>query len=183
MLSRETGAGMDSGANRRGRQNDEGGTKRQATPRLAPACRSEGGRSHPDALKGRMNLERGARSQTSPPDDVWCGGQGVGSRLGRTAFGSGEDSDSSVRDAAAFGSRRSSEAAAFGQRWSEHASRTLRERGSPRGEFSGLNFSPGSSLGEDGEDRVERPRSRSEERNQNRCYPRMCRPCRKNPTP
>lgn len=151
-----------------------------------------------------MNLKRGARSHRSPSQDRWCGGQGVWSRLGREAFGPSEDARPSGR--ATTDSSERAWAVAFGWRSGDGPSgleplaerRGLRAFGSDVGALMVGSASecpedsvgemksmrgvlrsvkgPGSSFEEDGEDQVERPRSRPEKRNQSRSYSKVLDP-------
>ena len=186
---------MDCGVSRRGRRNGEGGTQRQVTPRLEPVRRCESGRSHPHALKGRQTsreeldatghlqetggvasrafgIDSGARPSGCAKTRFWrvSVGQRFRVLVGWTAFGSfAADTTVSTLDSRV---RRHH----FGvSSASERPQDSVGEMKSMRGVLRSVTGT-GSLLEEDGEDQVERPRSRPERRNQSRVYSRSLDP-------
>jgi hypothetical protein len=186
---------MDCGVSRRGRRNGEGGTQRQVTPRLEPVRRCESGRSHPHALKGRQTsreeleatghlqltggvasgafgIDSGARPSGRAKTRFWRVSVGHCFRavVGWTAFGS-DTADTTV---STLGSRVRRHH--FGvSSASERPQDSVGEMKSMRGVLRSVTGA-GSLLEEDGEDQVERPRSRPAKRNQSRFYSRSLDP-------
>jgi len=190
FVVRTDGASAPSGgASRRGRRNGEGGTKRLRQRRdpvgpLGPGSRSPGDRAPRACLRalgtttsvgvsarestpplssaeGAQNLARGARSARPPPSGRALSEQGAGPR--------GNAEPETMRRTFACGrpSRTDLVSAPTAASPFKHSE----VQGKVHEGSASVQLGPGSGPGEDGEDRVERPRSRPTRRNRYRRYP------------